>query len=151
MILPAITLYQPWATWIMRGWKTIETRTHNRFVSLKDKTILIHAGKTTEVSEAIVKNPYLTKEELIFNPQEIINGHIIGQVDVIDFRELGWKDSYEALIDCEFTQRYGLFLRKPVLFESPIKVDGSMGIWYFDMQTLQKVKKTSPQLNLELF
>lgn len=49
MIYPVITLYQPWATWIMRGWKTIETRTHNRFACLDHKTILIHAGKITDL------------------------------------------------------------------------------------------------------
>lgn len=47
-IYPVITLYQPWATWIMRELKTIESRTHARFNSLLYKTILIHAGQTTD-------------------------------------------------------------------------------------------------------
>lgn len=76
MIYPSITLTQPWATWIIRGWKTIETRTHNRFACLDKKTILIHAGMTTDKSAA--NNPYLTKDQLMYNPDEMVNGFILG-------------------------------------------------------------------------
>src|SRR5689334_13020773 len=86
MIYPVITLYQPWATWIMRGWKTIETRTHNKFSRLEGKRILIHAGLTTDADA--INNPYLTKQQLSFNPDEMINGVILGSVFVNDFRRL---------------------------------------------------------------
>lgn len=78
-IYPVITLYQPWATWIMRRWKTIETRTHNRFVKLLGKSVLIHAGQQTDATAAW--NPYLTEEEILFNPDEVINGAILGSVN----------------------------------------------------------------------
>jgi len=42
--IPAITLWQPWASWMAWGWKTIETRTHLRLQSLLGKTVAIHAG-----------------------------------------------------------------------------------------------------------
>lgn len=32
--IKCISMWQPWAWWVMRGWKTIETRTHNRFKGL---------------------------------------------------------------------------------------------------------------------
>lgn len=137
-ILPVITLYQPWATWIMRGWKTIETRTHNRFKSLEHKTILIHAGQTTD-KEAI-NNPYLTKEQLVFNHDEMINGFILGAY--VDVCGLLCGDDYEnkaALI--ETTDRYGLFLEKIDRWEIPIPEKGEMGIWYYDMDLMMKVKK----------
>src|SRR5690242_4550408 len=93
-ILPVITLYQPWATWIMREWKTIETRTHARFACLLHKTILIHAGQKTDDSHLTVQNPYLTREQIIFNPDEVINGAILGSVYV---DATGWLygDNYE--------------------------------------------------------
>lgn len=149
MIYPVITLYQPWATWIMRGWKTIETRTHHRFASLLHRTVLIHAGQITDA--AALQNPYLTKEQIIFNPDEVINGAILGSVYV---DACGWLcgDAYEsksALI--ETTNRYGLFLKDEKRFDTPFYVKGEMGIWYFDVDKGEKVRKpkeTKLQLSL---
>jgi hypothetical protein len=140
-IYPVITLYQPWATWIIRGWKTIETRTHNRFTSLKGKSILIHAGQTTD-SEA-ANTPYLKVGQIIQNPDEVINGYILGAAMVYDSKLLTDEDSKAALIDCGSVIRYGLFLKDIVKFEEPIPVKGEMGIWYFDLAKKEKVKKAN--------
>ncbi len=137
-IYPVITLYQPWATWIMRGWKTIETRTHDRFKSLQGKKILIHAGKITDATA--IRNPYLTTEQLVFNPDEMINGYILGSAYVSGFRLLNKGHASRALIECD-TKRYGLFLENTIKFLYPVPVAGEMGIWYFDMHNLIKVKK----------
>lgn len=147
MVLPVITLYQPWATWIMRGWKTIETRTHSRFACLSHKKVLIHAGMTTDPQA--IKNPYLSKDQLLLNPDEMVNGFILGSVYV---DATGWLcgDPYEnmsALIDTN--GRYGLFLEDVQKFNEPIPEKGEMGIWYFDLGNRQKVKKPNsilPQL-----
>lgn len=139
MILPAITLYQPWATWIIRGWKLIETRTHARFASLKGKRILIHAGKRTD--ENAVNNPYLTRAQILYKPDEIVNGCIIGECLVQDFGKLNNSHSKHALIDCGSTERWGLFLNEIMMIDKPIPVQGEMGIWYFDTDKMEKVKK----------
>ena len=138
MILPVITLYQPWATWIMREWKTIETRTHNRFACLIGKDILIHAGQRTDAAAII--NPYLTKEQLLYNPGEVVNGFILGKVHVKSFGLLSPIHSSLALIECD-TPRFGLYLNDIKKFEKPIPVKGEMGIWYFDLEKNEKVKK----------
>lgn len=145
MIYPVITLYQPWATWIMRGWKTIETRTHNRFTSLTGKTILIHAGMTTDSSEIATKNRFLTREQILQDPDEMINGFILGEAFVYQSRKLGFKDQQSALIECVTRERYGLFLAKIKKFDTPIPVKGEMGIWYFDMSKMEKVRKPIPK------
>jgi hypothetical protein len=147
-ILPVITLYQPWATWIMRGWKTIETRTHNRFKSLEGKRILIHASKSTDANA--IDNPYLTKEQLFYNPDEIVNGFILGSALVSDFRLLNSNAAQRALIECD-TKRFGLFLEKIDRFETPIRENGEMGIWYFDLDKKQKVKKQATDNSIKLF
>lgn len=139
-ILPVITLYQPWATWIMREWKTIETRVHSRFECLLHKTILIHAGQRTDDSHLTIKNPYLTKEQILFDPDEIVNGAILGSVYV---DACGWLcgDDYEnksALIDT--ADRFGLFLTQIKKFETPILEKGNMGIWYYDLDKREKVR-----------
>lgn len=141
MIYPVITLYQPWATWIIRGWKTIETRTHNRFASLCGKTILIHAGMTTDSSDLAKKNRFLSTSQILQDPDEMINGFILGGAYVYQSRKLGALDQQAALIDCVITERYGLFLSKIKRFDNPIPVKGEMGIWYFDMGKMEKVKK----------
>lgn len=138
MILPVITLYQPWATWIIRGWKTIETRTHNRFACLDHKTILIHAGQTTDPSA--FNNPYLTKEQLTYEPDEIVNGFILGGAYVQYLGCLDPDDGVNALIECE-TLRYGLLLDQIKKFDQPIPAKGGMGIWYFDTDLNEKVNK----------
>ena len=146
-ILPVITLYQPWATWIIRGWKTIETRTHNRFACLNHKTILIHAGLTTDA--AAINNPYLTKEQLLQEPDEVVNGFILGSA-YVDATGLLCGDDYENKAALIYTKdKYGLFLEKIVKFKEPIPVKGEVGIWYFDLDKMQKVKKhSSATLNL---
>lgn len=130
-VLPVITIYQPWATWIVRGWKTIETRNHARFASLTHKTILIHAGLKTDDSDRTVKNPYLTREQILCNPEEVVNGAILGSAYV---DASGWLcgcdyENERALIDT--TNKYGLFLEKIKRFDKPIYVKGKMGIWYY--------------------
>lgn len=144
MILPAITLYQPWATWIMREWKTIETRTHNRFSSLENKTILIHAGLTTD-SNAI-NNPYLTHEQLMQNPDEVVNGYILGSAFVYKHSKLDDRHSKASLIECENTPRWGLFLTDIKPFKVGIRINGEVGIWYFDIDKNQKVLKPKPDI-----
>jgi hypothetical protein len=150
MIYPVITLYQPWATWIMRKWKTIETRTHNRFSCLRNRTILIHAGKKTD--ELAAQNPYLTVGQILFNPDEMINGYILGSAYVKDFRILDPQDSKNALIDCSSVKRYGLFLDHVITFDDPIPENGEQGIWYYNLEGRHKDDKpiNRDQLNLNL-
>jgi hypothetical protein len=143
MIYPVITLYQPWATWIMRGWKTIETRTHNRFACLEDQRILIHAGLTNDPTAInAFYHGYLTKEQLLFNPDEMINGFILGSVFVSAHLPCRENDAKRALIECK-TERFGLFLHEIDRFKIPIPEKGEMGIWYYDMENLIKIKKTN--------
>ena len=46
--MKAISLWQPHATWVAMKWKTIETRTHDRFRSLRGQRIIIHAAQKAE-------------------------------------------------------------------------------------------------------
>ena len=141
-IIPVITLYQPWATWIMRGWKTIETRTHDKFKSLKGKTILIHAGMTNDnYAVNAFYHGYLSKEQLLLEPDEIINGFILGSAFIRDYRILQASDSKAALIDCGSTERFGLFLEDIERWVFPIPEKGEMGIWYYNLDAMMKFKK----------
>ena len=48
--MKAISLWQPWATFVSLEWKTIETRTHERFRGLVGQRIAIHAAKKIDTS-----------------------------------------------------------------------------------------------------
>jgi|GEM_PF-1774330 len=63
-IIPAISLAQPWATWIAMGWKTIETRRHNRLDRIIGRRIAIHASKTWDSSSLDVAGQYLTTAQI---------------------------------------------------------------------------------------
>lgn len=139
-IYPVITLYQPWASWVIWGWKPIETREHYRFNCLQHKRILIHAGLTTDSAGYAVNNPYLSAAQNAMR-DDMPNGFILGSAYVSDTKILESEDSGEALIDCGNTQRYGLILTEIKRFDIPIKESGSMGIWYYDLANKKKVKK----------
>ncbi len=141
MIYPVITLYQPWATWIADELKLIETRTHNRFGCLLGKTILIHAGQTTD--KGALPNPYLDGRAY----SKPVNGVILCEVFVNRVGKLSGIHSDKAMIDCEIVERFGLYLTNVKKLDVPIEVMGGMGIWYFDMDKKEKVlkpKKTTP-------
>lgn len=144
-IYPVITLYQPWATWVADGLKLIETRTHNRFGCLLGKTILVHSGLTTDKSA--LPNPYLNGRSY----SEPINGFILCAAYVNRFGKLSGIHSERAMIECESVERFGLYLINVQKLETPIPEKGEMGIWYFDMDTMQKVKKPKTENNLSLF
>ena len=130
--IPVITLWQPWATWIIRGWKTIETKTHSRFKRLLGCRIGIHAGLYVDSSDAVIRNPYLTRAQIHENPDEVIGGYLLGTARVSNFRLLKAEHSPAALIDCGTVQRFGIFLEDVQKLSKPIKTKGAKGIWYFE-------------------
>ncbi len=118
-----ITLHQPWASWVIDGYKKIETRTHDRFRSLNGKLILIHSSQKYNDDGA------LQLYNGIFH-----KGKILGCVKVYHFNRCCYHDSENANIECESGNRFGLFLKNPVKFEIPVTAKGKQGIWYHDLE-----------------
>jgi hypothetical protein len=133
MRTPVITLYPPWANWVALGWKTIETRTHDRFKSLVGKRIGIHCAlkwdKSAIEAAALYLNGYQTVASKMFLH---CGGKIICTASVYGFALLTGDDSKKALIDCEHTTRYGLFLDN-IRSIPTIEAKGKQGIWYHDI------------------
>lgn len=127
-----ITMWLPWAMWVAWGWKTIETRTHNRFQSLVGRLIGIHAALKWDVNAIETARPYLTSEriqktiELFKSPP---SGCIVAVAQPKAHRLLTPVDAPAALIECD-TRRFGLDLGSDVqLVEKPYPVVGRQGIW----------------------
>lgn len=145
-VFPVITLYQPWAAYVVSGMKTIETRTHTRFNGLVGKQVLIHAAMNPDPNVWAWENYFIEKN---YPPEALgwalkvasIRGAIIGSAFVDKFGPLDKRHSDAACIECESVQRYGLFLFDIKKWDEPQYVQGSMGIWYYDIANQEKVKK----------
>ncbi len=131
--MKAITLWQPWATWVVLGMKTIETRPHPKLSSLAGKRIAIHAGLKWDDDAFDLARPFLSAENEYYTASMVHSrGKIIGAVDVVGFRKmLVPEDSQRALIECVNIpfSRYGLILENPTVFDEPVPMKGSQGIW----------------------
>jgi hypothetical protein len=139
-MMPAITLWQPWASWIALGLKTIETRTHHRFASLVARRIAIHAGKTMAPHALRLAGPFLPITAL--TSLEWISktgwpmGVIVCTAMAYYARWLGPCDSAEALCDCGAGNRFGIFLNAIRILSPAVPWKGGRGIWQLPQSAL---------------
>lgn len=129
--MKAITLHQPWASWVARGWKTIETRTHNRFASLKGQRIAIHASKHYDLNAFEAAAHYMTPSQIDLHVAQsvFIHGAIVCTAFVHRVAICNQLDCNNALIECN-TTRFGLYLNDIRRVE-PIPCKGHQGIWQY--------------------
>jgi hypothetical protein len=140
--MKAISLHQPWATWVALGWKTIETRMHARFKGLVGQRIAIHAAQFVNAAE-MRTNPY--QPARAFDPDMGLIGRIkacrgmivcIGTVthaywfDAYAYAEA--PGAYEELCEKAMTSVAGKFLLflediRPLLY--PVLFHGRQGIF----------------------
>lgn len=144
-IIPVITLKQPWASWVIEELKLIESRVHKNFKTLVGKDFGIHAAQTYDLSDYVLKNPYLSKEK-IDTSLSYPTGVILGTVHGAGFLPLKKYHEQSALIECTSVQRYGLRLINAKKFLKPIPCPGELAIWYYDMEKGIKVKKPSDKI-----
>lgn len=131
--MKAISLHQPWATWIALGWKTIETRRHNRFQSLEGQRIAIHAALSFDHSAYEAAMPFLSELQrhkwFEFRRNQIPHGALVATALVHRFSYGLFEDhDASALIECK-THRTGLFLRDIAPLYKPIPCTGRQGIF----------------------
>lgn len=131
-LIPCISLWQPWAQWVMLGWKPIETRTHTRFTSLAGKTTGIHASQHWDKHALAAARPYLSEEQIKATHEmlPLTQGQLLGTVHVNAHRLLTADDSRAALIDCASTTRWGLITASPKPLAPPLIMRGMQGIFW---------------------
>jgi hypothetical protein len=128
-LLLCITLKQPWATWILWGWKLIETRTHNHFRSLVGKRIGIHAGLSMDRRAITLAAPYMTATQIrVSAGHQHVRGALLCTAFVSKFGIVPAVESERAMINCHVF-RAGLWLRDVQPFTPPIPMRGHQGIW----------------------
>jgi len=141
--MKAISLHQPWATWVCLKWKTIETRTHERFKSLKGQQIAIHAAQ--KIDEAAFLNEYLPHylrphHHRILDINNMImfvkmnRGKIICTAKIVDARwapnvDFDMREDWDKQALCEVAGNYCLFLGEIRTLKHPVPWKGRQGIF----------------------
>lgn len=140
MRVPMLSLHWPWCAWVMLGWKTIETRTHNRYKFLFAHRIGIHGTQTWDKEWKKLAGPYLNQQQIDLTEimiEELFTtskGSALCTAYVGAYGELTGSAKYSkmALIDCVTVPRHGLFLGD-VLRICPIRMKGHQGVWYAEL------------------
>lgn len=138
-ISKALSLYQPYAYAVAKGWKDWETRS---FKTSYRGEILIHASKSQKSLHLLEQDPfnkYFTK-----SGAELWYGRIIGKVNLVDcITTEEWFDmtvkekwnSARLLDQIGFGNydkgRYAWKLENPVLFDYPVPAKGQLSVWNF--------------------
>ena len=131
-MIDCISLYEPWAQWVALGWKTVETRRHNRLACLarRGRRIAIHAAQKIDWSWKDKAGPYLSEEQLLWTLGNITDwprGFLICTVFPAEHARMSSVMSPLALCDCSGNDLYGIVLEDVQRFE-PIKWTGHQGI-----------------------
>ena len=143
--MPAITLHQPWASWIAGGLKTIETRTHTQFSGLAGRRIAIHAGKrfdrravgllASAIGPGNLTPEFRTGLRWGRSQGAYPAGAIVCTAEVAEARWLAPGDSAAALCPCDETL-FGLVLAEVRTLIPVLPWRGGRGIWYVPLVSL---------------
>lgn len=143
--MKAITLWQPWASLIALGHKTIETLGHDLFKGLKGHRIAIHAGNKFQpgVLDYVSRFGAIPREHwYVFDMRKCSHGVVVCTAIVSDTRWLTAEDNEAALCECDDYspalreifggKRFGLILTDVQLVTPPIPAKGHQGIWEWE-------------------
>jgi hypothetical protein len=118
--MKALSLWQPWASLIYDGRKTIETR---HWEMLHRGPLAIHAAKKVDRGAC---------EEFGYDPDTIPRGAVLCIVSVqgcLRFpHKLAKPDAYGDFAD----GRFGILMTMLKKFDLPVKATGHQGIWHWD-------------------
>ena len=138
--MKAITIWQPWASLIALGYKTIETRTHSRLGCLHDprERFAIHAAcRFDEWAAGVIAGvlerwrahyPRLpvTSEQLA-DPNAWPRGAVVGTARGVGFGVLNERYELSALCPCDGL--WGLFVADARALPEPVPARGFQGVW----------------------
>lgn len=129
--LKTITLHQPWALWLVMGFKVYETRSWNTGYR---GTLAIHAGRTWNRDIEIftlnmcAKYPQLRPQDDLF-PLGAVLGTCL-MTAVYDAGKLATKiGRMESELGNYEEGRYAWRMENPEIYPAPVWVGGQQGIW----------------------
>lgn len=131
--IPAITIWQPWASFIAHGWKSIETRRHPRFAPLVGRRIAIHAGRRWDDIAFARASRWLLEIDWLLEAgferrARAAAGCVVATAFVREHRLLvSMADCAPAL--CWAPGSWGLVLEDVRALATPVPATGRQGIW----------------------
>lgn len=133
----AITLWQPYASYVVWGVKTIETRSR---VTKHRGPLIIHAAKMYDNDAEV-----LPLAERDIEPEDLPMGAVVGRVNVVaclkaeECRTL--DDFYLQDPYCDFSDgRYGWVLDFPVEID-PIPAQGQQNVWHTSLALAEETDR----------
>ena len=134
--MKALTIWQPWASLIARGLKTIETRRHTHWGFLAGRRIAIHAGARWDEyalgeMERVARAHGLASPpggwDALAHASRAEAGCIVATAYVADHRRLTAADEPAALCRCDGLWGFAFDDIRPV--EPPVPIRGHQGVW----------------------
>jgi activating signal cointegrator 1 len=133
-ITHGLTLWQPWATLLVRGYKQHETRSW--YTSFRGALAICAAKKwNEELRDTCVHEPFWTplSQGGDFDPDSLPRGYVVGVVTLTDcYRALG-RESPHAVHDRDFGDfsagRWAWRCDNPIELSTPIPITGKQGIF----------------------
>ena len=145
--MDCVSMYQPWAQWVALGWKTIETRRHNKLACLarRGKRIVIHAAGKWDPHWREKADPYLEHRQYYDTVEaQRVNiwprGALICTVFPAEHARLSSVMSPLALCDCSGNDLFGIVLGDVQRF-APIKWTGHQGIMKVPDEVIERAIK----------
>ena len=147
--MKAITIQEPWASWVASGFKPVENRTRDITGGYRGP-VLIHvsrAWKPQMLDEALTfceQRGIIVSDEqrAVFQPAPATLGKIIGAAEIIAcIRPCAARDIF-AYEDADFLKRgsvkdfftwhVGIVLSSARLFTTPLATRGQLGLWNYE-------------------
>ena len=127
--MKVLTIKQPWATLIMKGYKRFEFRS---WQTKYRGDLLIHAGKGIDKEAMKRLSKYL--------PKELPVGKILGKVTLVDcrkmtheFKEKCLKENKDVYAKSTFIEKFAWQLENVEVFDEPIEAKGKLSLWEYDI------------------
>jgi len=146
MKMYALSLWQPWASLVVLGLKSIETRnwgTARRTFARKlvGQRLAIHAAQRKDrdpwyhIAMATNRNLAIELRQMGHDPDHLPMGRLLGHVRVDDARVLTRDDTLAAL--CRCSSLFGLVVSDPIALPAPPPCSGHQGFWHVDLPDLE--------------
>jgi hypothetical protein len=137
----ALSLYQPWASLLVYGYKRIETRSWS---TTYRGILLIHASQTKRWMPDFPRLLHSAGLPDAMTDLPTPFGAVLGSVEVVDCRkseEFSESDvgTQEMALGHFSPGRYGWVLRNPVVFTTPIPCKGMLRLWEVPLAMLQQI------------
>lgn len=150
--MKAFTLWQPWATFIALGIKTVETRAHFNYRGTLWTTVAIHAAQTragmaSGLAQALTflyrRAPEVWTAERMDELARQVDrerGLIVAEARVVKVDGMQPEDAEKALVPHD-PRLVSYHLEDVLRFPQPIPVRGAQGLWAVPGDALREMER----------